>query len=124
MPTVLVAFESALRQHEIESALLAEGFDVLLASDGDEAVALAEVYRPDLIMCSMGLPRQSSFLILERLAMNLDYPLPAIVVAKWQDCGDRHVAYLGMLGATVVEEPVKAEQLVEAVCSINSEKVV
>ena len=41
----------------LDKALRAEGYDVITAINGEEAVQLAESQEPDLILLDVGLPR-------------------------------------------------------------------
>jgi len=48
-------------------ALRAKGYDVLVARDGNQGLALAERDDPDLMILDMMMPKRSGFLVLERL---------------------------------------------------------
>ena len=49
------------------AALEAEGYEVLVARDGNQALALAEQGRPDLMVLELAIPHRSGFAVLERL---------------------------------------------------------
>ena len=48
-------------------ALEAEGYDVILARDGNQGLAMAERENPDLLILDMMMPKRSGFLVLEKL---------------------------------------------------------
>ena len=45
------------------------GYDVRTAHDGRQALADAEVYRPDLVLLDIGLPRMSGYEVARRLLL-------------------------------------------------------
>ncbi|MFN3927986.1 MAG: response regulator [Pseudanabaenaceae cyanobacterium] len=64
---VLVADDDPDVQMGITDILETEGFTVLTASDGQEAVEVAIAEHPDLILCDIIMPRVSGFEMLQRL---------------------------------------------------------
>jgi len=56
MPRVLVVDDEAHIQHVVSLKLRHDGMDVITASDGDEALALAIEHRPDLIVTDFQMP--------------------------------------------------------------------
>jgi CheY-like chemotaxis protein len=66
---------------EVTSALLAEeGYEVLTAEDGQEALELLPRFRPDLVITDLRMPRLSGFELLE--IMRERFPrLPVIAVS-------------------------------------------
>lgn len=56
MPRVLVVDDEAHIQHVVSLKLRHDGMDVITASDGDEALALAVDHRPDLIVTDFQMP--------------------------------------------------------------------
>jgi two-component system cell cycle response regulator DivK len=61
MLKILVADDDPAIQGLIIAILAAEGFEVIGASDGAEAVALAESQRPHLIIMDMSMPRMTGY---------------------------------------------------------------
>jgi CheY-like chemotaxis protein len=53
---ILAADDDAVIQRLLEVNLELEGYDVVLASDGAEAVAVAEAHRPDLVLLDVMMP--------------------------------------------------------------------
>jgi diguanylate cyclase (GGDEF)-like protein len=64
---VLVADDDADIARFIEVNLRNHGFDVHLASDGVEALTLAEQLRPDLVLVDVMMPRMDGFEVVDRL---------------------------------------------------------
>jgi diguanylate cyclase (GGDEF)-like protein len=64
---VLVVDDDADIARFIEVNLRAHGFDVHVASDGVEALGLAEQLRPDLVLVDVMMPRMDGFEVVDRL---------------------------------------------------------
>ena len=55
---VVIAEDEALIRLDLREMLVEEGFDVVgEAADGEQAVALAEQHRPDLVVCDVKMPK-------------------------------------------------------------------
>lgn len=76
---LVVDDESSIR--EVTSAMLAEqGYEVLTAEDGQQALELLPQFRPDLVITDLRMPRLSGFELLE--IMRERFPrLPVIAVS-------------------------------------------
>ncbi len=61
MLKILVADDDTAIQGLVMTMLAEEGFEVVGASDGAEAVALAESQRPRLIIMDMSMPRMTGY---------------------------------------------------------------
>ncbi len=90
-------------------AFMAEGAEVTLAADGNEAVARFQERRPDGVVLDMMLPARSGFLVLEKIRAHEDPP-PVIMVTANQ--GRRHLAYAKNLGVSdYLVKPVPLQRL-------------
>ncbi|MDQ3957836.1 MAG: response regulator [Actinomycetota bacterium] len=56
-PLILVAEDDANVRLTLEIVLEDEGFEILLASDGEEALAVARASRPDVILLDQIMPK-------------------------------------------------------------------
>ena len=98
----------------IRYALQGEGYDVIVARDGNQGLALAERENPDLMILDMMMPKRSGFLVLEKLRRVRDTPLPVIMITGNE--GSRHKAYAELLGVSdYIRKPFAMDRLVEAV---------
>ena len=66
-PDVMVVDDNPKLRRLVERQLSAEGFDVLLASNGEEALYQASLSRPSLIVLDIAMPVMDGFEALERL---------------------------------------------------------
>ena len=97
-------------------AMRAEGADVETVTDGHAAVAAVTSQDYDAVVLDMMLPRQSGFLVLERIMKQPDPP-PVVMVTANQ--GKRHMAYAEALGVhAYLNKPVPLQRLVDTVVSL------
>ncbi len=88
-------------------------YQTLYASDGNEALALFEQYRPALVLLDLMLPTMDGFAVLENIRARTDdlKTVPVIVVSNLGQTSDKDKALA--LGAN--EYLVKAEVSVEEI---------
>ena len=95
-------------------ALEASGYEVLVARDGNQGLALAERGNPDLVILDMMMPKRSGFLVLEKLRRTR--PLPVRIIMVTANEGDRHKAYAEMLGVDdYIRKPFAMDRLLDSV---------
>ena len=98
----------------IRYALEGEGYLVVIARDGNQALALAERENPDLMILDMMMPKRSGFLVLEKLRRVREIPLPVIMITGNE--GSRHKAYAELLGVSdYIRKPFAMDRLLQAV---------
>lgn len=103
--------------HEIVSSMRAvlesKGYDVLTANDGRAGQAAAERERPDCLVVDMMMPKQSGFLVIEKLKQKV--PNLRIIMITANE-GSRHRAYAELLGVDAyLRKPFAMEKLVEEI---------
>jgi DNA-binding response OmpR family regulator len=100
----------------IQSALSDLKVNILLASDGNEAVAQADTHHPDLVVLDMMLPKRSGFLVMEKLKRGKKRGEPPRIIMITGNQGVRHRAYAESLGVDLyLYKPVRMEKLIEAI---------
>jgi len=103
----------------VRYTLEANDYEVVVARDGNQAVALAERERPDLMILDMMMPKRSGFLVLEHLRRQLELPLPVIMITGNE--GSRHQAYAELLGVSeYLHKPFSMDKLLAAVARLLS----
>jgi DNA-binding response OmpR family regulator len=94
--------------------LESKGYQVLVARDGNQGLAIAERDDPDLVILDMMMPKRSGFLVLEKLRRTRPVPMRVIMVTANE--GSRHKAYAEMLGVDdYLRKPFAMDKLIEAV---------
>jgi DNA-binding response OmpR family regulator len=95
-------------------ALEKQGFQIFIARDGNQGLAMAEREDPDLVILDMMMPKRSGFLVLEKLRRTR--PVPVRVVMITANEGSRHKAYAEMLGVDdYLRKPFAMDKLIETV---------
>jgi DNA-binding response OmpR family regulator len=98
----------------IRYALEAKGFQIFIARDGNQGLAMAEREDPDLVILDMMMPKRSGFLVLEKLRRTREVPVKVIMITANE--GARHKAYAEMLGVDdYIRKPFAMDKLVDAV---------
>jgi DNA-binding response OmpR family regulator len=103
----------------VRYALESAGYEVVIARDGNQGLALAEREDPDLMILDMMMPKRSGFLVLEKLRRLRDEPLPVIMITGNE--GSRHKAYAELLGVSdYLRKPFAMDRLLAAVDKLIS----
>lgn len=98
----------------VSYALESSGYQVVIARDGNQGLALAERESPNLMILDMMMPKRSGFLVLEKLRRELELPLPVIMITGNE--GSRHQAYAELLGVSeYIRKPFPMDRLLDAV---------
>jgi DNA-binding response OmpR family regulator len=95
-------------------ALQASGYEVLVARDGNQGLAMAEREDPDLVILDMMMPKRSGFLVLEKLRRTRPVPMRIIMVTANE--GSRHKAYAETLGVDdYIRKPFAMDRLLDSI---------
>ncbi len=95
-------------------ALDASGFEIVVARDGNQGLAMAEREDPDLVILDMMMPKRSGFLVLEKLRRTRPVPLRVIMITANE--GNRHKAYAETLGVDdYIRKPFAMDRLLDSV---------
>ncbi len=70
MALVLIADDSPTDQHVLVRALEKHGFETLIAKDGQEAIRLAGLHSPDVILMDIVMPGMNGYQATRRLAQD------------------------------------------------------
>ncbi|HEX3727418.1 MAG TPA: response regulator [Pirellulales bacterium] len=98
----------------VRFALENGGYQVLVARDGNQGLAMAEREDPDLVILDMMMPKRSGFLVLEKLRRTRPVPLRVIMITANE--GSRHKAYAEMLGVDdYIRKPFAMDRLMDSV---------
>ncbi len=111
---ILLVDDDAEIIETLRYALEAQDFEVLIARDGNQGLALVEKEDPDLVILDMMMPKRSGFLVLEKLRQIRKVPIKVIMVTANE--GSRHKAYAEMLGVDdYIRKPFPMDRLIESV---------
>jgi DNA-binding response OmpR family regulator len=111
---VLLVDDDAEIIEAMRYALEGRGYQVLIARDGNQGLAMAEREDPDLVILDMMMPKRSGFLVLEKLRRTRPVPVRIIMVTANE--GSRHKAYAEMLGVDdYIRKPFPMDRLLDTV---------
>jgi DNA-binding response OmpR family regulator len=111
--TVLVVDDEPEVQQLLQDFLTDRGYEVLLAADASEALALLGARRPDLVLLDIALPGMDGLEALKRMAAS-DPGLRVIVITANTDIG-LTAELLGLGAVDYIPKPFDLEYLDQAV---------
>ncbi len=98
----------------MRTVLESRGYQILVARDGNQGLAMAEADTPDLVVLDMMMPKRSGFLVLEKLRRSSPNPVRVIMITANE--GSRHKAYAEMLGVDdYIRKPFAMDRLLDSV---------
>jgi CheY-like chemotaxis protein len=120
--TVLVVDDEADVRKFLKAALVEAGFNVVIASDGFEALEKIKEQAPDLISLDLVMPKKSGVMLYRDLSKSKEWSdIPIIIVTGHarDDLGKADLKELTMSGPGVyLEKPVKPHNYVAAIRKI------
>lgn len=111
---ILLVDDDAEIIESLKYALGTKGYEILVARDGNQGLAMADREDPDLVILDMMMPKRSGFLVLEKLRQSRPVPIRVIMITANE--GSRHKAYAEMLGVDdYIRKPFAMDRLIESV---------
>jgi putative two-component system response regulator len=90
LPRVMVVDDEILNRKLIAAILKPQGYEVILCKDGEECLAKANEYPPDLILLDIMMPGMNGFQVVTELKLKEKFALvPVVMVTALQDVNDR-----------------------------------
>ncbi len=122
-PLILVVDDSGLIIMSIKMILEPAGYEMLEASNGLDALKLAEAHMPKMILLDMMMPGMDGIETLARLKSNpKTAPLPVIMVTGSQTGKDVEKAF-GYGAAGYIVKPVDAARLLAKITATLAPKI-
>lgn len=115
MALVLIADDSPTDQHILSRALEKQGFETVVARDGEEAIRLAGERSPDVILMDIVMPGMNGYQATRQLAQDPSTAaIPIVIISTKKQDADR--AWGLRQGAVrYLTKPVSDDELVAAV---------
>jgi DNA-binding response OmpR family regulator len=111
---ILLVDDDAEIVESMRYALEKQGFQIFIARDGNQGLAMAERESPHLVILDMMMPKRSGFLVLEKLRRTRPVPMRVIMITANE--GSRHKAYAEMLGVDdYIRKPFAMDRLMDSV---------
>lgn len=115
MALVLVVDDSPTDQHVISRALEKHGFETMVASDGEEAISIAESAQPDVILMDVVMPGMNGFQATRKLSRNPATSTIPVVMVTTKDQETDRIWGLRQGAVAYLMKPVGDDELVAAV---------
>lgn len=106
-------YEIFLKQH---------GFEVAIASDGDEGLAKAKEYKPDLIFLDVMMPKKNGFEVLKLLRHNPEYgcaKTKIVILTNLGDSGKVSPDVRADMDGYVIKAEIELKSLLEIIKSFE-----
>ena len=117
-PRILIVDDNPVNVKILQTRLTAEGYDIVTAHDGEQALAVARREQPDLILLDVMMPRLDGLEVCRRLRGDATFPFtPIILVTAMADSKDV-VAGLDAGGDEYLVKPVDHAALMARVRSM------
>ncbi|SDL57484.1 response regulator transcription factor [Siphonobacter aquaeclarae] len=112
--TILVAEDESLTLKMLTYRLQKEGFDVVSAQNGKEALDVLATRRPDIVLTDLMMPFYTGLEILAHVKQRIDPTIPVVILTSMgQEPYLRQAFELGVDG--YCEKPVNPAEIVELV---------
>ena len=110
--TILIVEDDPVGRHILHTALRANQFETVMASDAMTALTLARQRVPSLIILDLGLPAGGGFTFLQRLRMFPALAVIPVLVVSGQDQATHEQAALDAGASAFLSKPVKPETVI------------
>ena len=88
-PLILVADDNETNRYILRTRLRSQGYELLEAADGQEALSVARRHHPDLILLDVMMPKINGVEVCRRLKSDADLPfIPIVLVTAKVDTKD------------------------------------
>ena len=115
MARILLVEDNEMNRDMLSRRLIRKGFDVLLAVDGGEGVAMAKSQQPDLILMDIQLPEVSGLEVTKWLKDDPDLKaIPVVAVTAFAMKGDEERIREGGCEA-YLSKPISVGKFIETI---------
>jgi DNA-binding response OmpR family regulator len=114
-PKILIVDDDADLRRALKIRLRANHYDIVQASDGYSAIAVAQKEQPDLIILDLGLPAGDGYVVLERLQSSDSLSnIPVIVLSARDPQSNEHKTLQAGANA-FFQKPADNNELLEVI---------
>ena len=112
-PTVLIVDDEQGIRDFLRSAFQGEGYSVLVAGDGEDALQLCEACLPDVVLLDLMMPRLDGLGFLHEFRRRHGLDVCPVIIMSAVSTAVEHAEAAGVTGAVV--KPFDLEDLIEMV---------
>lgn len=117
-PLILVADDNPNNVEILEHRLIASGYQVVAASNGEEALKAVRDYHPDLVLLDVMMPKMDGIEVCQRVKNDDDLPFMPIILVTAKSSPEEVVAGLEAGAEEYLTKPVDQTALVARVKSM------
>jgi len=115
---VLIADDEQNIVISLDFLLRREGFDVLVAADGEEALAKARSERPDLVLLDVMMPKMNGFDVCQALRADPEFASMRVLMLTAKGRDTEVTKGLGLGADAYMTKPFSTKELVAQVRSL------
>lgn len=109
MPTILIAEDNLDARDAMSELLQANGFTILVAQDGEEALEILKSHKPDVVLTDIDMPHIDGLTLCHQIKQNpLTSDIPLILISG------RPPIYQPDSVFDVVQKPILTEELLSS----------
>lgn len=116
--TILIADDDNISRELLQEILTCEGFEVILAGDGQEAVDVFGRFRPDIVLLDLQMPRLDGLEVCRRIKADPDTRLVPIVLVTALSHVDDRVRGIRAGADDFLTKPIERHELVARIRSL------
>ena len=114
-PKILIVDDDPILRLGLNLRLRANNYETAYASDGVQAIAMAQRERPSLILLDLGLPAGDGFVVLERLQQIANLSNIPVIVLTARDIQPNRERALKAGAAAFFQKPADNGKLLSAI---------
>ncbi|MDJ0556611.1 MAG: response regulator [Microcoleaceae cyanobacterium MO_207.B10] len=117
-PCILVVDDEPNNVFLLEELLISEGYNILSANSGAEAIKLIAKSQPDLILLDVMMPQMSGFEVCDRLRQSSKFQTTPIIFLTALDDEESKLKGLELMGDDYITKPFNSRLLLAKVANI------
>lgn len=118
MPTVLIVDDSPTELHVFQKMLEKNGFDTLLASDGEEGLEKARAEHPDIVLMDVVMPGMNGFQATRRMTRSPETADIPVIMVTTKDQETDKIWGIRQGAADYLVKPVSEKELVAKINAV------
>jgi two-component system chemotaxis response regulator CheY len=118
MANILVVDDSASMKKMVTFTLKGAGHSVIEASDGSEALTIAQRQSVDLVLSDVNMPNMNGIELCEKLRQIPSYKFTPILMLTTESAGDKKLQGKGAGATGWIVKPFNPDQLVSTVSKV------
>jgi two-component system chemotaxis response regulator CheY len=115
MPSILAVDDSASMRQMVTFTLKGAGFEVAEAKDGQEALALAQEKKYDLVLSDVNMPNMNGIELVKALRQLADYKFVPVLMLTTESTGDMKMQGKQAGATGWIVKPFNPDQLLSTI---------